>query len=66
MKMALGRVVPWSSWEEWEQVRVCLVSADPSFRRAALDRVTFHSDVLKLRLECCIGTFITCGIAMSA
>lgn len=58
--MALGRVVPWGNWEEWEQVRVGLFSADPSFRRAALNRVNINSNVLSLSMVCLIGTSVTC------
>ncbi len=37
--MALGRVVPWCDWEEWEGVRIGIFSEDPRLRRTALDRV---------------------------
>lgn len=57
--MALGRVVPWGSWEEWEQVRVGLLSADPSFRRAALDRVTILQRLIVIT-GCLIGTLVIC------
>ncbi|KAK9906714.1 hypothetical protein WJX75_006664 [Coccomyxa subellipsoidea] len=37
--MALGRVVPWADWEEWEEVRTGIFSEDLTLRRAAVDRV---------------------------
>lgn len=59
--MALGRVVPWGSWEEWEQVRVGLLSADPSFRRAALDRVTILQRLIVIVIyRSLIGTLVIC------
>jgi hypothetical protein len=38
-RMALGRVVPWADWEEWEEVRTGIFSEDLTLRRAAVDRV---------------------------
>ncbi|CAL5227892.1 g10933 [Coccomyxa viridis] len=38
--MPLGRLVPWSSWDEWERVRGGLFSADTAQLRRALKQVS--------------------------
>ena len=37
--MSLGRAVPWTCWEEWQQVGEWLMSAEPLCIEKGLDRV---------------------------
>ena len=40
VEMPLGRLVPWSSWDEWERVRAGLFSTDTAQLRRALNQVS--------------------------